>query len=436
MRFGSVEFFKVLIKTALSILFFVPLILAVVFGVLFVTKNAELKEAQQQNTALQTVADVLVAEKAGTAEDFYEIFSMSGVSYAEFIEMVNRNGKLDAQGFYRILSEAGVSDANIIALAASSKNVSCAEFYKIMTDNGVTDKDLMTAVLNNAASTEKLYELLKQCGMSDKDIAELSGLAGSGDIASSTSSGTQSSGQPSSSSSGNPVDVPVSSDSPYAALYPDMYVTAPTTYFREKGTVYLTFDDGPNENTADKLYILRSRGVKATFFVVPDRSAACTQRLKAIVADGHAIGVHSTSHEYKEIYASVEAYLKDFYEAWDTIYDATGVKTEIFRFPGGSKNDYNEATRDAIIKEMTRRGFRYYDWNVDSGDAAGANWTQMHNSIPRDIKDKYRSVVLMHDRTNATLVLDDVISVLLSEGYKLDKINNDTQPVQFIGPFA
>ena len=436
MRFGSVEFFKVLIKTALSILFFVPLILAVVFGVLFVTKNAELKEAQKQNTALQTVADVLVAEKAGTAEDFYEIFSMSGVSYAEFIEMVNRNDKLDAQGFYRILSKAGVSDANIIALAASSKNVSCAEFYKIMTDNGITDKDLMTAVLNNAASTEKLYDLLKQCGMSDKDISELSGFAGSGDIASSTGSGAQSSGQPTSSSSDKPADNPASSDSPYAALYPDMYVTAPTTYFREKGTVYLTFDDGPNENTADKLYILRSRGVKATFFVVPDRSAACTQRLKAIVADGHAIGVHSTSHEYKEIYASVEAYLKDFYEAWDTIYDATGVKTEIFRFPGGSKNDYNEATRDAIIKEMTRRGFRYYDWNVDSGDAAGANWTQMHNSIPRDIEDKYRSIVLMHDRTNATLVLDDVISVLLSEGYKLDKINNDTQPVQFIGPFA
>lgn len=436
MRFGSVEFFKVLIKTALSILFFVPLILAVVFGVLFVTKNAELKEAQKQNTALQTVADVLVAEKAGTAEDFYEIFSMSGVSYAEFIEMVNRNDKLDAQGFYRILSKAGVSDANIIALAASSRNVSGAEFYKIMTDNGITDRDLMTAVLNNAASTEKLYDLLKQCGMSDKDIAELSGLAGSGEIVSSTSTGTGSSSQSASSSSDKPVDNPDSSDSPYAALYPDMYVTAPTTYFREKGTVYLTFDDGPNENTADKLYILRSRGVKATFFVVPDRSAACTQRLKAIVADGHAIGVHSTSHEYKEIYASVEAYLKDFYEAWDTIYDATGVKTEIFRFPGGSKNDYNEATRDAIIKEMTRRGFRYYDWNVDSGDAAGANWTQMHNSIPRDIEDKYRSIVLMHDRTNATLVLDDVISVLLSEGYKLDKINNDTQPVQFIGPFA
>ncbi len=451
MRFGSVEFFKVLIKTVLSILFFVPLILAVVFGVFFVTKNAELKEAKAEITAIQTAFDGLAKGKVGTAEDFYRVFSMSGVDYADFIALVNRNDKLDAQGFYKILSQAGVSDANIISLAAAGKNVSGAEFYEIMSKNGITDKDLMTAVLNNAASSQKLYDLLKQCGMSDKDIAELSGMAGSGG-----SSGVpvQSSGSPSSTvrstgstSSSEQTSPPVSStasggentdpsDSPYAALYPDMHVTAPTNYVREKGTVYLTFDDGPNGNTYDKLSILRRRGVKATFFVVPDRSAACTQKLKQIVKDGHAIGVHSTSHEYKEIYASVEAFLKDFYEAWDIIRDATGVETQIFRFPGGSKNDFNVDTRDAIIKEMTRRGFRYYDWNVDSGDAAGADWTQMYNSIPKDIKKTYRSVVLMHDKMNTTLVLEDVIILLQGEGYKFDKINNNTQPVQFIGPFV
>jgi len=439
MRFGSVEFFKALIKTVLSILFFVPLILAVVFGVLFVNKNAELKKSQ-------AAVDVLIREKAGTAEDFYEIFSMSGVEYADFIALVNRNGKLDAQGFYKILSNAGVSDSNIIKLAASGKNVSGAEFYEIMSKNGITDKELMTAVLNNAASSQKLYDLLKQCGMSDKDIAELSDLAGSGVTpgvsvqSTESSSGQTSTPMPSSSSggsSGSGGDVTQQpTESPYAALYPDMYVTAPTNYVREKGTVYLTFDDGPNENTNDKLYILRKCGVKATFFVVPDRSDACTQHLKQIVNDGHAIGVHSKSHEYKEIYASVEAFLKDFYEAWDIIRDATGVETQIFRFPGGSKNDFNVATRDAIIEEMTRRGFRYFDWNVDSGDAAGADWTQMHNSIPKDIKNMYRSVVLMHDKTSTTLVLEDVISVLQNENYKFDKINNDTQPVQFIGPFA
>lgn len=437
MHFGSVEFFKALIKTVLAILFFVPLILAVVFGVLFVTKNAQLKEVQESNVALQTVADVLVSEKAGTAEDFYKVFSMSGASYEEFIALVNRNEKLDAQGFYQILSNAGISDANIISLAASGRNVSGAEFYEIMSANGITDKELMTVVLNKAASAQKLYELLRQCGMSDSNIAELLTYTGTYKGTQSGSSESQSSQSSGSvGTSDGTVNNPNLSDSPYAELYPDMYVDAPTEYVREQGTVYLTFDDGPTEHTADKLYILRNRGVKATFFVVPDRSEACTQRLKAIVADGHAIGVHSASHQYEEIYASVEAFLDDFYEAWDIIRDATGIETQIFRFPGGSKNDYNEETRDAIIEEMTRRGFRYYDWNVDSGDAAGASWTDMHNSVPSDIKDKYRSVVLMHDRVDATLVLDDIIGLLQNEGYKFDKINNNTMPVQFIGPFA
>lgn len=431
MRFGSVEFFKALIKTVLAILFFVPLILAVVFGVLFASKSAELEKVQEENLSLQTVADVLVSEKTGTADDFYRIFEMSGISYKEFIALVNRNEKLDAEGFYSILSNAGVSDANIIALAASTKNVSGAEFYEIMSSNGISDRDLMTAVLNKAASAQNLYELLKQCGMTDSDIAELSGLAGSYKSTSGSSSTVSSSDN-----SSSPVDNSGVSDSPYADLYKDMYVTAPAEYVREQGTVYLTFDDGPSEHTADKLYILRNRGVKATFFVVPDRSEACAQRLKAIVADGHALGVHSASHEYKEIYASVEAFLADFYEAWDIIRDVTGVEVQIFRFPGGSKNDYNEATRDAIIEEMTRRGFRFYDWNVDSGDASGASWTDMHNSVPKDIKDKYRSFVLMHDRASATLVLDDIIVLLQNEGYKFDKINNDTLPVQFIGPYA
>ena len=115
------------------------------------------------------------------------------------------------------------------------------------------------------------------------------------------------------------------------------------------------------------------------------------------------------------------------------------MKTEIFRFPGGSVNDFNEGVRDEIIAEMTRRGFRYFDWNVDSNDAGGANWTQMYNSIPKDISGNYRSVVLMHDSAttkNTVWVLEDILKLLIAEGYKLDSIHSDTQPVQFIGPFA
>ena len=179
--------------------------------------------------------------------------------------------------------------------------------------------------------------------------------------------------------------------------------------------------------------------LKATFFVVPQRTAECYAIMKQIVDSGHSIGVHSASHVYEDIYSSVEAYLADFYEAWNMIYEATGVKTEIFRFPGGSKNDFNGDTRDAIIEEMTRRGFRFYDWNVDSNDAGGATWSEMFESIPADIDGNYRSIVLMHDsapRENTVYVLEDIIKLLIQKGYKFDRINNDTQPVQFIGPYA
>ena len=235
-------------------------------------------------------------------------------------------------------------------------------------------------------------------------------------------------------------DVPVTAPvSEYESIHTDMTVRVPATFVREEGTVYLTFDDGPSENTYSVLHYLKKYDIKATFFVVPTRTEECYAIMKQIVDNGHAIGVHSTTHEYEQIYSSVEAYLDDFYEAWMMIYEATGVKTEIFRFPGGSKNDFNGATRDAIIAEMTRRGFRFYDWNVDSNDAGGATWTDMYTSVPQDIEGNYRSIVLMHDsapRINTVYVLEDIIKALINKGYKFDKINNNTQPVQFIGPYA
>lgn len=221
--------------------------------------------------------------------------------------------------------------------------------------------------------------------------------------------------------------------------YPDMYVETPANFVRETGTVYLTFDDGPSDNVSTILWILRQRGVKATFFVTPGSyGSVATARLKSIAADGHAIGLHSNTHDYETIYASVDAFLDDFYTAWTTVYNATGIKTSIFRFPGGSNTDYNIDTREEIIEEMTRRGFRYYDWNVQSNDIAGYNWSQMYNKILSEVKNNNRSIVLFHDRAdNAVTVLDDIIGVLQDEKkYKFDKINDDTMPYQFVGPFS
>lgn len=367
MRFGSVEFFKVLIKTVLAIVFFAPLVLCVVFGVLLHNTSARLEQTQQEAERAKLVAQVLEG-KQSSVEDYYSIFSESGFSDEELIAYINEK-------------------------------------------NGVTAVD---SEPQSSAATQPTEEAPHS---------------------------TQSSKTEQTSAFETEEPESLEEESPYAALYEDMYVSSPDSdaMVREEGTVYLTFDDGPSQNTYAVLNYLERFGAKATFFVVPTRTDECYELMRAIVNGGHSIGVHSASHDYNKIYASTEAFLEDFYDAWTMIYEATGVKTEIFRFPGGSKNDYNELTRDDIIKEMSRRGFRYFDWNVDSCDAGGATWTDMYNSVPDDIAGNYRSVVLMHDsepHLTTVLVLEDILNVLTVEGYKLDRINSDTRPVQFIGPYA
>lgn len=438
MHFGSVEFFKVLIKTVLAILFFVPLILAVVFGVLFAQKNIRVSELEQQNSVVQqendklsVMADVLVEEKAGDAASIRDIINRSGVSYDEVIKLASEKKDIDAQGLYDILSNAGISDKDIISMAAAKKTVSADEFYNVMSKNGITAKELVkAAVKNSGTSDEDFYALLSECGMSDDKILAIINNKQGGQTSSSPG---ETSGD-TSNTSGEPIE-----ESPYAELYPDMYVSVPEEYTYEEGTIYFTFDDGPSQYTYSFLEYLKKHNVKATWFVVPSREQWNMDALKAIADQGHTIGVHSYTHDYKKIYASVEAYLEDFHEAWSIIREATGQTPQLFRFAGGSNNDFNVDTRDAIIKEMTRRGFRFYDWNVDSGDVDGATWQDMYNSIPRDCRNLKRPIILMHDSAgtkNALYVFEDVLKLLIGEGYKFDALHNDTQPIQFVGPFG
>ena len=179
---------------------------------------------------------------------------------------------------------------------------------------------------------------------------------------------------------------------------------------------------------------LRQEGVTATFFVVPEDTEYCRILLRKIVADGHTIGIHTASHDYEKIYSSPKAFLDDFYTAYNLVYEATGVKADIYRFAGGSVNDYNENTREAIINEMNRRGFQYFDWNVDSNDWQGYNWTQLYNNVLKDACEFSTPVILFHDtgmRENTVLVLEDIIKALKNKGYTFGSLSQKTEPIQF-----
>lgn len=222
----------------------------------------------------------------------------------------------------------------------------------------------------------------------------------------------------------------------YTNMYPDLYAESNVTSAQcKKKTAYLTFDDGPSKNTEKVIKILDKNNIKATFFIIGstlDKDGK--QRLKKMAKDGHAIGVHTYSHKYREIYSSVENFLEDFYMDYKIIYKSTGVKPCIFRFPGGSVNNFNKNTRREIKKEMERRGFTYYDWNVSGEDSVGSPSIY---SIVKNIKKSFAKhdnpVILLHDGpTNDKTVsaLPEIISAIKQEGYRFDVLTN-RPPCQF-----
>ena len=238
---------------------------------------------------------------------------------------------------------------------------------------------------------------------------------------------------------GSPPSAPTGDNSAeYTKLYPDLYAESyPEGFKEDNGTIYLTFDDGPSKNTMDIINILDRYDIKATFFFNGGTDETTMERMKAVADAGHSIGIHSISHDYEKVYESVESYLEDFNATYNCIYEATGVKPQIFRFPGGSINNYNRFVYMQIIAEMTRRGFIYYDWNVSGEDAVhGADWTSIYNNVMTGIRNNSadRAIVLLHDSNDkyATVtVLEDVIDALLREGYSFGQIDKSVKPVTF-----
>ena len=202
-------------------------------------------------------------------------------------------------------------------------------------------------------------------------------------------------------------------------------------YFYPK-TMYLTFDDGPSEeNTTAVLDILKERGIKATFFLVGKNVEKHPEVVRRIVEEGHTIGIHCYSHDYGEIYASVDAYLEDFQKAWNVVYETTGVEVELFRFPGGSINAYNKDVYEDIIDVMTEQGYVYFDWNASLEDAAKKTTPEMLLQNARESTlGRKKVVMLAHDiQYNTVLCLEDLIDQFPE--YKMEPLSIEVTPIQF-----
>ena len=195
----------------------------------------------------------------------------------------------------------------------------------------------------------------------------------------------------------------------------------------ERKTIYLTFDDGPGPCTEQLLDILSEYGAKATFFVT-GTDTRYSDMIGRAYREGHSIGVHTYTHDYNSIYSSEQAYFDDFNAVEQLIYEQTGSYTSLFRFPGGSSNTvsrFNPGIMSRLAAAMENMGYRYFDWNVSSGDAGETTVTsQVAENIIAGCSGKTAAVVLQHDIKNYSVnAVETVLIWGTSNGYSFEALD-------------
>ncbi|MCH7755408.1 polysaccharide deacetylase family protein [candidate division KSB1 bacterium] len=153
--------------------------------------------------------------------------------------------------------------------------------------------------------------------------------------------------------------------------------------------IYLTFDDGPDENITPRLLELLSKHkIKATFFVVGQKAERYPEIVLQIHKNGHAIGNHSYTHPHL-IFKSKESIEEEIKRTDEAVFEITGKRPTLFRPPHGQFGF-------AVLSILKSTNHRMVLWSASSQDYKVKTSTE---KIQARMKKYVRpgKIVLMHD---------------------------------------
>ncbi|MFA9398317.1 MAG: polysaccharide deacetylase family protein [Clostridiaceae bacterium] len=182
----------------------------------------------------------------------------------------------------------------------------------------------------------------------------------------------------------------------------------------EDKNIALTFDVNWGDNNIDEILdILDEYNIKATFFVIGKWAQDNKEEVKKIYDRGHSIGNHSYVHkDFSQI--SNEVKIEEINKCDDVLYNITGEKPILFRFPSGS---YDSNSVD-LVNNMNKYPIQ---WDVDSID-----WKEEGANIEfeRVINKTHNgSIILLHTNAMYTPVnLSKIIKDLQEKRYKFVKV--------------
>lgn len=203
-------------------------------------------------------------------------------------------------------------------------------------------------------------------------------------------------------------------------------------------TIYLTFDDGPSDITLKILDVLDEYDAKATFFMVGINLQNHEGIAKKVLQKGHSIGIHSYLHKREEIYKDQYFFQYDVEKAELVFNNILGIKPKFYRFPGGTSSKLakaygGEMLMPTIIQIIHNKGYKIFDWNVDSGD--GTNKTtneEIVKNVLEGIEKINLPVVLMHDslyKKNNPENLKKILEEGKKRGYSFEKLTDGVKEV-------
>lgn len=199
-------------------------------------------------------------------------------------------------------------------------------------------------------------------------------------------------------------------------------------YHTDKKVAYLTFDDGPSNNTHQILDILKQNNIKATFFVLGSQVEIFPETTNRIYNEGHYIANHGYSHKYSEIYQSPEQVLNEFNQCNQIVAKTINVpeyNSHLFRFPGGSVGGKYAELKKQAITLLEQNDILHVDWNSLTGDSEKVNPTEEYlmDNLQKTTEGKNSLVILMHDAQAKKITaetLPKVIEYLQQQGYSFE----------------
>ena len=168
-----------------------------------------------------------------------------------------------------------------------------------------------------------------------------------------------------------------------------------------EGQLALTYDDGPApDRTPALLDLLKREQVQATFFLIGERVERAPELAKRIVAEGHAIAVHTHRHPWWWGFMPASIASKEIARCAEAIAKATGSAPALMRPPFG-------VTSPATARAMRRSGLLPVAWDLRSFDTMSTDADVLAARVVPQLKRS--SIVLMHDTAPSAIELTQAL---------------------------